>query len=113
MIQINIPIAQFEELSKLISCQSIAEKGIVKGISHVRGLDLVITGGVSEPHVDGWSILMAESVVPIGLYDGPTHRIRNKSYKGWVFYHGGRQYVFTGNKFEIYPVQINYQLQLF
>lgn len=117
MIQINIPIAQFVELSKLISCQTIAEKGTVKGISHVRGHDMVITGAWSKPHIDGYSMLNAYSVVPVGLYDGPTRLYRDvmteHTYNGMAFWHRGRQYVFTDKQFEIYPVNMSYQLDLF
>lgn len=117
-INITLPKAQFDELSKIISCETIASKGTVKAIVKVKGHDMVITGAISEGCQTGWTELIGSSVVVFDHFDGNTFRYKDKwpevrSYKGLEFWHGGRRYVFTGQSFNLRPSDESMQLSLF
>ena len=116
-ININLPKAQFDELSNFISCETMATKGKVKGIKKVRGYDLVITGALGSGTGDGWALLMAVSVVPFVNYDGPTRTYKEKwpqpNYEGIMFWDGPTRWVFTGQGFYLNPIDENVQLSLF
>lgn len=116
-INITLPKAQFDELAKIISCETIASKGTVKAIVKVKGYDMVITGAISEGCQAGWTELRGSAVVVFDLFDGHTFRYKDKwpecSYKGLEFWHGGRRYVFTGQGFNLIPSDESLQLSLF
>lgn len=93
-MEMIVPLSKFEEMTKVISCWSIYEKGVLLGLIWYQNRHFAITGGIGKG--DGsnkWQLVWGCTATELELYKG---ELKPLPYAEHSFFNDGAHIGYNG-----------------